>query len=213
MPICGMTAPVELSYRHSGRCRDDAVRSAGGAPESSPGREPGVGWQQLSSPGRGGRGFRPAVGPSLFLTAIVFAGGCERREANSPISPPTNTVATAGPQFWIYGLSEYSLATNSVVSGLGGRWISARFRRNAGHVTTREAMIGRITNSLRADGWKAAPITDRKYVLSPLWETAGDDFRYGRSAKPTEPPHWFFEQTVHVSEDAATLAIYCAVGW
>ncbi len=208
-----MNAPVELNCERPDRCRTGVVRSAGGAPESSPGREPGVGSQQTSSPGWGGRTFRPVAVLSLLLAAVVLSSGCKRRMANSPDSPTTNSVATIGPQFWIYDLSEYSLATNSAVSGLGGRWLSARFQRNAGQITTREAMIGRITNALRVDGWTADRITDSRYVMSPIWERSRDDLRYRRPATPNEPPQWFFEQTVHVSNDGATIAIYCTLGW
>jgi hypothetical protein len=34
-----------------------------------------------------------------------------------------------------------------------------------------------------------------------------------RKAKPGEPDHWFFAQTVFISEAADIVAIYCEVGW
>lgn len=73
--------------------------------------------------------------------------------------------------------------------------------------------MSRVTTALQTDGWKAAPLPKGNYVLSKIWETSEKDLHFTRSAKPDEPAHWSFAQTVFVSEKADTVAIYCEVGW
>ncbi|MBK8002317.1 MAG: hypothetical protein IPK15_27410 [Verrucomicrobia bacterium] len=110
-------------------------------------------------------------------------------------------------------MSEYSIVTEDVSSAPGGRWISVRYQRRHGKTTTRDAVVNRIASALQADGWKTAPLPKGKYVLSKIWETSGEDLHFARRAKPGEPKHWFFAQTVYVSKEADTVAIYCEVSW
>lgn len=153
----------------------------------------------------------------IAISMLILAAGCgpkvEPRSASSASPPPTAEPETIGPQFWKYDLKEYSIITNDVVSGLGGRWISVRYQRRPEQSTTREGVVARITAALHADGWKTEPLPARKYVLSKIWETSAEDLHFARRAKPNEPAHWFFAQTLFVSKEADTVAVYCEVGW
>lgn len=88
-----------------------------------------------------------------------------------------------------------------------------RYQRRPEQSTTREGVVARITAALHADGWKTEPLPARKYVLSKIWETSAEDLHFARRAKPNEPAHWFFAQTLFVSKEADTVAVYCEVGW
>jgi hypothetical protein len=74
-------------------------------------------------------------------------------------------------------------------------------------------MIARIGMALQADKWTTESLPGGNYVLSKIWEHSPADLRFTRRAKPDEPAHWSFKQTVFVSDDAAVLALYCEVGW
>lgn len=154
----------------------------------------------------------------VALSLLIVMTGCDRKgEPRSLSSSPASPAAapkTIGPQFWKYDLDkEYSLVTNDVVSGPGGRWISVRYQRHPGQTTTRQEIVSRITTALQAGGWTPKPPPSGKYVLSKIWETSAEDLHFTRQAKADEPPHWFFAQTVFVSRNAGTVAVYCEVGW
>ena len=153
----------------------------------------------------------------VAISIIMLATGCgPKSEPPSASGSSRHTPVAAkaiGPQFWKYDLKEYSIVTNDVVSGPGGRWISVRYQRRFGETTTREAILSRIAAALQADGWKAEPLPTGRYVLSRMWESSTEDLHFTRRSKRDEPAGWFFAQTVFVSKEADTLAVYCEVGW
>jgi hypothetical protein len=154
--------------------------------------------------------------PQLFAV-VVLLNACDQGPAvsstSAPNPPRSKEPAAIGPQFWKYELNEYSIVDNDVVSSLGGRWISVRYQRRPEHTSTRAGIVSRIATALQADGWKAAPLPQGKYVLSKIWDTSAEDLHFTRGAKADEPDHWSFAQTVFVSKEADTVAIYCEVGW
>ena len=117
-----------------------------------------------------------------------------------------------GPQFWLYDLSEYDEVEHDVRYGLGGRWISIRKRQKPGCSVTRDQLVERISKPLLAAGWtRATP--PRRYVLSKMWETAAGDLYFRRPALKGEPHYLFFNQAVHISEDASIVCLYAEAGW
>lgn len=118
-----------------------------------------------------------------------------------------------GPQFWVYDLSAYEIVDHDVVYGLGGRWISVRYRKKPDAVVKRDELVSHITDSLLADGWTTKPSPSVPYVMSTIWQKSNQDIHFTRRPKPDEPEHWFFNQTIHVSEDASVVCLYCEVGW
>jgi hypothetical protein len=139
----------------------------------------------------------------------------ETDSAQAPLAPEPESPApaTIGPQFWLYGLPEYEIAEKDVVSGLGGRWISVRYRKRSHQQITPYEIELRITSALISDGWKKDALPSGRYILSKIWETSTEDIRFTRGAKPGEPDHWFFAQTVFISPDAEVVCVYCEVGW
>ena len=119
-------------------------------------------------------------------------------------------------QFWPYSLEEYEYAQQDsgfdVVYGLGGRWITARYLLREGHHITREEMVQRITQSLEFYGWKQEDLPDRKYVLSKIYETAKDDLYFTRGKFSSEGVV-HYSITIHISDDAGVLVLYCEAGW
>jgi hypothetical protein len=153
----------------------------------------------------------------IVISLLIVATSCGPKEEPHSVSiaspSPPAEPQTIGPQFWKYDLKEYSIVTNDVVSGLGGRWISVRYQRRPEQTTTRESVVSHITTALQADGWKTERLPAGKYVLSKIWETSAEDLHFTRRAKADEPAHWFFVQTLFVSNEADTVAVYCEVGW
>jgi len=152
-----------------------------------------------------------------IIAVMAMAVGCDSRPQSPSASRPATATGAApgsiGPQFWKYDLKEYSIVAHDKASGPGGRWISVRYQRHPNERTTREEVVSRIAAALQADGWRNEPLPPQRYVFSKIWETSSEDQRFTRPAKPDEPAHWFFAQTVFVSKEADTLAIYCEVGW
>lgn len=150
----------------------------------------------------------------VIISIIALLLGCESRSKQPTASNP---VASAPDPFWPlfyrYDLTDYSMATSDVIEGLGGRWISVRFQRHPDAWTTRMELVSRITTAMLADGWTQSPLPQRKYVLSKMWETSPEDIHFERKAKADEPSHWLFAETVFISRDANTVAVYCEVGW
>jgi hypothetical protein len=148
--------------------------------------------------------------PLVAIAIAIVVTGCGPNNRSNPTSAEPKQI---GPQFWKYKLTEYSIVENDVVRGPGGRWISVRYQLLPNETMTREQIVARITSALQSDGWKNEALPAGKYVLSKQWETSSEDLRFTRRAKPGEPDHWFFAQTVSVAEDAGTIAVYCEVGW
>ena len=147
----------------------------------------------------------------VTIGLLLFALGCDREaeESSQPEEP-----ASIGPQFWKYDLSNYTRVDSDVVYGLGGRWISIRYQRNAGTTVTRDEMASEVDRALLEDGWTAkSPPAPERYVLSEIWETSPSDLCYHRDARGEEPEHWFFNQVIHISHDGKLLCIYAEVGW
>jgi hypothetical protein len=167
--------------------------------------------------------------PILMLLLLVLTG-CGEQCRDTERSAPRQAQSRArtgsapgqrgepapesiGPQFWVYDLSEYEQTEHDVLAGLGGRWISVRYTRKPGFSVTRQQLISRIAAALEADGWTREAPPSHKYVLSRIWETASDDLHFRRPARDKEPEYWFFNQTIHVSEDASVVCLYAEVGW
>ena len=146
------------------------------------------------------------------IPLLLAALGCERRKTPPVATQPTYPKAI-GPQFWRYDLSEYESVEHDVVYGLGGRWISVRYKRKAEATVTRDEMVSAIWSALQEDGWSSKPLPTVKYVLSKIWETSPSDLCFGRAARAAEPKHWFFNQVIHISQDGKTLCVYAEVGW
>jgi hypothetical protein len=152
--------------------------------------------------------MRMIVPIALLLAAI----GCERPKTPGAPTHPAYPKAI-GPQFWQYDLSEYERVDLDVVHGLGGRWISVRYKRKAEATVTRYEMVTAIRNALQEDGWSSEPLPSVKYVLSKVWETSPSDLCFGRAARGGEPENWFFTQVIHISRDGRILCVYAEVGW
>jgi hypothetical protein len=161
----------------------------------------------------------------LMITTMLLAAGCTKEPVPAPKpetiqsseqvapKPEHRTPKSIGPQFWVYDLSKYDIVDNNVVSGMGGRWISVRYQKKNGAVVSRDDVVNDISSSLEIDGWTKEELPERKYVLSQIWEKAGQDLHFTRGAKDEEPEHWFFSQTIHVSTNAEIVCLYCEVGW
>ena len=162
----------------------------------------------------------------LSIIALMLLAGCGKTSAPASMQSETPQQTTdakstserkepkyIGPQFQVYDLSGYELVDGDVLSGLGGRWISARYQRMPGADVSRQQLVAGITSSFGADGWTKKPLPGRKYVLSEVWEKSDQDIHFTRRAKTDEPEHWVFSLTVHVSADADVVCLYCEVGW
>ena len=116
-------------------------------------------------------------------------------------------------QFWPYSLEEYQLQKNEAhgLGGLGGKWITVRYLLREGHPITREEMVQRITRSLEFYGWRQEALPDVKYVLSKIYETSKDDLHFMRGSFSSEVVHYAI--TIHISDDASVLVLYCEAGW
>ncbi len=170
------------------------------------------------------RPMRRRTGLLLIAGLMVLpSSGCREESAELQSSSrassatadtqPSKEPQSIGPQFWKYDLDEYDRVDHDVMYGLGGRWISLRFRRKPDAMVDRQTLVTRISTALKGDGWSAESLPNHKYVLSRIWETGPDDLYFGRRARDDEPPHWFFNQAIHVSQDAAIVCIYAEVGW
>ncbi|MBN1818029.1 MAG: hypothetical protein JW828_11775 [Sedimentisphaerales bacterium] len=150
---------------------------------------------------------------------MAVVGGCHKKPEHSGGSSADGNKSqrtepnVIGPQFWKYDLSEYERVDQDVFSGLGGRWISVRYRLKEGRAVSRDQMISRITQALETDGWKREPLPNRQYAFPTIWETSPQDLYFTRKARETEPEHWFFSQVIHVGSDGQILCAYCEVGW
>ncbi len=125
-----------------------------------------------------------------------------------------------GGQFWPFSLKEYELQEKeaSIVRGLGGRWITVRYLLREGYNITREEMVQRIIRSFEFYEWKRTDLPERKYVLSAIYEISkSDDLRFTRgpftSNEKYEKAHYFYNITIHISDDASVLVLYCEAGW
>lgn len=147
----------------------------------------------------------------LSQIVIVMCASCWIG-CTSPSGPSPREPASIGPQFWRYSLTEYDLAGSDVVSGPGGRWISKRHTLRPGIEVDPASVRERISRALIADSWHAGGVPT-PYGLSKVWEQAPSDLNFRRPARTGEPAHWFFSQTIHVSDDARIVCIYAEVGW
>ena len=120
------------------------------------------------------------------------------------------------PLFLKYDLAEYEVTERDVVRGLGGRLISLRYELKEGAGITREEMADRVVAALTAAGWdrKEGPARP-KPVLGKMWPPGGKDLHmhFARGPRDDEPDHYFFAQTIHISDDASVLCAYCEAGW
>ena len=120
-----------------------------------------------------------------------------------------------GGQFWPFSLKEYELQEKEadVVSSLGGRWLTVRYLLRDGYNITREEMAQRIFRSFEFYGWKRTDLPERKYVLSAIYETAKDDLHFTRGPFTSNDDVLFYGITIHISDDASVLVLYCEAGW
>ena len=157
-----------------------------------------------------------AVGAIAIFTiigiALVMLSLLDRlvRPVSAPIEQRSLTI---GPQFWKYDMSEYERVDSNVVYGLGGRWISVRYRRKSGEAVNRHDMISRISKALTSDGWTPRSLPGYEYVLSTIWETSEDDIHYTRAPRDDEPETWSFSHIIHVSSTGDNVCLYCQVSW
>ncbi len=74
-------------------------------------------------------------------------------------------------------------------------------------------MVQRIIRSFEFYGWKRADLPERKYVLSAIYETAKDDLRFTRGPFTSNDDVLRYNVTIHISDDASVLVLYCEAGW
>lgn len=119
-----------------------------------------------------------------------------------------------GGQFWPFSLEEYEFQKEEfdVVYGLGGRWITARFLLQEGHPITKEEMIQRITQSLEFYEWKQEDLSEGKLFLTARHENSKNDLYFERGPFSSEGVSQY-TITIHISEDAGVLVLYCEAGW
>ena len=146
------------------------------------------------------------------IALVLVALGCERRKTPAVATQPAYPKSI-GPQFWKYDLSEYERVEHDVVYGLGGRWISVRYKRKAEAAVTRDEMASAIRSALQEDGWSSKPLPTYKYVLSKIWQTSPSDLCFARAARADDPENSFFTQVIHISQDGKTLCVYAEVAW
>lgn len=117
-------------------------------------------------------------------------------------------------QFWPFSLEEYEEqgSETDVVYGLGGRWITLRHLLREGCHVTREEMVQRITQSLEFYEWKQADLPKRNFVISKIYETSRDDLHFTRGKFALESV-MHYAITIHISDDASVLVLYCEAGW
>ena len=122
-------------------------------------------------------------------------------------------IPSIGQAFAPYELPEYEMDQRDVVSGLGGRWMTIRYTLKSGRTADRDEIRNRAVEALEKAGWKKGTLPSLNYVLSKIFETASDDLYYTHPAHADDPPHWFYNQAVHVSRDAKVVVCYYQVGW
>ncbi|NQZ59267.1 MAG: hypothetical protein HRT88_17575 [Lentisphaeraceae bacterium] len=141
----------------------------------------------------------------LLLLILISFTGCNKT--------PKNTKLTIGPQFWIGDLSEYKRTHFDVANGMGGRWITARYKIKKNHTCHYDEIKNRFISILDKHSWSKVDLPKHKYVMSQIFETSTNDLSYQRSSTGKEPNEWFFNMVVHISPDAETVCLYCQVGW
>ena len=120
-----------------------------------------------------------------------------------------------GGQFWPFSREEYEPVEKDfdVVYGLGGRWITSRCLLREGNKITREEMVDRIVKSFKYYKWKQTKLSQRKYVLSAIYETSENDLRFTRGPFTPNDSSLEYNVTIHVSDDASVLVIYGEAVW
>ena len=151
--------------------------------------------------------------PMMFFFSCKKGNQKEQNVMEKNKSSTQNEDITIGPQFWKYDVSEYEQEQQNVENGMGGRWISVRYKKKAVSDVSTSDMKKRIETALLEDGWESKSLSSYHPVMSKTWETAPEDLYFERNARNDEPSHWFFSQRIHVGEDASVLCVYCEVGW
>ena len=149
---------------------------------------------------------RTANSTWLILTLLT---GCGRDLPQ--LSDPE--VAAQLAELQPYDLSEYKVASRDFLPGPGGRWFTVRYLLRDGETASREDIRRRIVASLEASGWRPGTADTTRYVLTKVYETAADDLRYERSAQPGDRDNVFYNQYVHISDDASIIVGYYEIGW
>lgn len=118
-------------------------------------------------------------------------------------------------QFWPFSLDEYQLQEkdSDIVYSLGGRWITVRYLLREGYSITRDEMVQRIIRSLKFYEWERTDLPEGKYVLSKIYEKAKDDLHFTRGSFTSNDVVLHYKTTIHISDDAKVLVLYCDAGW
>ena len=156
--------------------------------------------------------MNPQTKLAVGLLVAAMALGCSDGDRNQLQLPPQKLQAQLR-LFQPYALDEYTLVEHDFLPGLGGRWLTVRYRLKVGYFVDRSAIRLRIVVALAQDGWSPAPPPGRDYVLTKIFETAENDLYFSHPARQGDREHVFYNQAVHVSQDASVLVGYYEVGW
>lgn len=118
-----------------------------------------------------------------------------------------------GERFRKYELPEYELVDHDVLYGLGGRWISLRYKLKDGAEAEKESIRQRIADALARNGWQPKTLPSGKYVPSELYETSSTDLYYSRGPFEGDRDHVFYNQAVYISASARVVCCYYEAGW
>jgi hypothetical protein len=135
------------------------------------------------------------------------------QEAFKPDMDPKTPFAELATPFAVFELPEFEQDNISVVRGLGGYWVSARFISTTGAQNlARQDLLDLVTSAYTNLGW-ATLQTPSHNVASEKWESSKDDISFSFSTNFNDGRNAFYNCSVHVSTNADVVCIYTGIGW